>query len=271
MTTEATSRMPAVQPSADVDERAVLGARTTVWHLAQIRENARLGSDCIIGRGAYVGPGVVIGDKVKLQNYALVYEPARLEDGVFIGPAAVLTNDLSPRSVDMAGNLKRSGDWDAGGVVVREGASVGARAVILPGCVIGCWAMIGAGAVVTGDVPDFALAVGAPARHIGWVGHAGVRLLEMGNDIWRCPRTGAQYAESAGILRSSSATLRHATLAPARASAVAFGREAADNTISPRNVSALPWNLCHGRADRALTFTLTGLMAPALRIALARG
>ena len=91
---------PQVEQTADVDSRAVLGPGTTVWHLAQIRENARLGSGCIVGRGAYVGPGVLIGDNVKLQNYALVYEPARLEDGVFIGPAAVLTNDLYPRSVD---------------------------------------------------------------------------------------------------------------------------------------------------------------------------
>ena len=98
---------PAIHVTADVDETADLGPGTTVWHLAQIRENARLGSDCIVGRGAYVGPGVVIGDQVKLQNYALVYEPARLEDQVFIGPAVILTNDLFPRSADASGKLKR--------------------------------------------------------------------------------------------------------------------------------------------------------------------
>src|ERR1700733_9129892 len=119
MTTEA-SRVHTVWPTAAVDGRAVRGAGTTVWHLAQIREDARLGRDCIIGRGAYVGPGVIIGDKVKLQNYALVYEPARLEDAVFIGPAAVLTNDHFPRSVDVTGKLKRPQDWDARGVIVRE-------------------------------------------------------------------------------------------------------------------------------------------------------
>jgi UDP-2-acetamido-3-amino-2,3-dideoxy-glucuronate N-acetyltransferase len=189
-------RAAAVQPTADVHDRAVLGAGTKVWHLAQIREDARVGCDCIIGRGAYVGPGVVIGDRVKLQNYALVYEPARLEDGVFIGPAAVLTNDQFPRSVDPAGKLKRPGDWEASGVAVREGASVGARAVVLPGCVIGRWALVAAGAVVTRDVPDFALAVGVPARRVGWVGRAGARLIETGDGIWRCPQTGEQYAES---------------------------------------------------------------------------
>src|SRR5690349_15116084 len=135
---------PLVQRTADVDESAVLGPGTTIWHLAQVREDARLGSNCIVGRGAYVGPGVVIGDHVKLQNYALVYEPARLEDGVFIGPAAVLTNDLYPRSVDVSGKLKRPDDWDASGVVVREGASLGARVVVVPGCVIGRWALVAA-------------------------------------------------------------------------------------------------------------------------------
>jgi len=201
MSAESDSRIPIVHATADVEESAVLGAGTTVWHLAQIREHARLGSDCIVGRGAYVGPGVVIGDRVKLQNYALVYEPARLENGVFIGPAAVLTNDQFPRSVGVEGNLKRSEDWDASGVVVREGGSVGARAVILPGCVIGRWAMIGAGAVVTRDVLDFALVVGMPARRVGWVGRAGVRLVETDNGDWLCPQTGERYAETAAGLR----------------------------------------------------------------------
>ena len=102
---------PTVASTADVDHRAILGSGTTVWHLAQIREHARLGRDCIVGRGAYVGPGVVIGNNVNLQNYALVYEPARLEDGVFIGPAVILTNDTYPRSVDVSGKLKRHSEW----------------------------------------------------------------------------------------------------------------------------------------------------------------
>src|SRR5215472_427231 len=179
---------PRVERTADVDARAVLGPGTTVWHLAQIREDARLGRGCIVGRGAYVGPGVTIGDHVKLQNYALVYEPARLEDGVFIGPAAVLTNDLYPRSVDVSGKLKRSADWDARGVLVRSGASLGARVVVVAGCTIGQWAMVAAGAVVTKDVPDFALVAGVPARRIGWVGRAGERLMADAPDRWQCPR-----------------------------------------------------------------------------------
>lgn len=197
---------PWVHRTADVDESAGLGPRTTVWHLAQIRENARLGADCIVGRGAYVGPGVVIGSQVKLQNYALVYEPARLEDQVFIGPAATLTNDVFPRSTDVAGHLKRPADWEALGVVVRQGASVGARAVILAGVVIGRWALVAAGAVVTRDVPDFALVAGVPARRIGWVGRAGARLAADGGDRWRCPQTGERYQETdTGLVRTEDA------------------------------------------------------------------
>jgi UDP-2-acetamido-3-amino-2,3-dideoxy-glucuronate N-acetyltransferase len=191
---------PKVAGTADVDPRAVVGPGTTVWHLAQIRENARLGRDCIVGRGAYVGPGVIIGDNVKLQNYALVYEPAQLEDGVFIGPAVVLTNDTYPRSVDVTGKLKRPADWTADGVLVREGASIGARAVIVAGRVIGRWALVAAGAVVTRDVPDFALVAGVPARRIGWVGRAGEPLAESSAGVWQCPRTGELYAEQDGTL-----------------------------------------------------------------------
>ncbi|MGH3122938.1 MAG: acyltransferase, partial [Streptosporangiaceae bacterium] len=125
-----------------------------------------------------------------------------LEAGVFIGPAVVLTNDMYPRSTDTAGKVKRPDDWDAQGVVVREGASLGARAVVVAGCMIGRWALVAAGAVVTRDVPDFALVAGVPARRIGWVGRAGVPLAGAGEGRWQCPRTGEEYAESDGVLRA---------------------------------------------------------------------
>ncbi|MDP8931474.1 MAG: N-acetyltransferase [Actinomycetota bacterium] len=189
-----------IMPSADVDKRAHIGADTTVWHLAQVREHARLGRGCIVGRGAYVDAGVHIGDHVKLQNYALVYAPARLDDGVFIGPAAILTNDSYPRSISPDGGLKRGEDWQARGVSVGQGAAVGARAVVLGGVSIGRWAMIGAGAVVTHDVTEHALVVGTPARQVGWVGPAGVPLTEDGPGCWRCPQTGSRYLESDGRL-----------------------------------------------------------------------
>lgn len=192
-----------IKDSAQVDPRASLGDGTTVWELAQVREHAVLGAGCIVGRGAYVGSGVRIGDNVKLQNYALVYEPAVLANGVFIGPSAVLTNDEYPRSVDPEGNLKRGTDWEPVAVTVDEGASIGARAVCVAPVRIGRWALVAAGAVVTRDVPDHALVAGVPARRIGWVGRAGSRLTADGDGHWRCPETNAVYLEADGVLTES--------------------------------------------------------------------
>ncbi|MGA5198239.1 N-acetyltransferase [Streptomyces exfoliatus] len=188
-----------VQPTAQVDETAEIGDGTIVWDLAQVREDARVGVGCVVGRGAYVGAGVRMGNNVKLQNFALVYEPAELGDGVFVGPAAVLTNDHNPRSVDPDGRAKRRGDWEAVGVQVAEGASLGAHSVCVAPVRIGRWALVAAGAVVTRDVPDFALMAGVPARRIGWVGRAGVRLVEREGErgVWECPRTNALYVEHA--------------------------------------------------------------------------
>lgn len=191
----------AVHPSADVDERAVLGEGTSVWHLAQVREGAVLGKGCIVGRGAYVGTGVRMGDHCKLQNYALVYEPAVLGDGVFVGPAVVFTNDHYPRSVTPDMELKRGDDWEPVGVTVEDGASIGARAVCVAPVTIGRWAMVAAGSVVVKDVPPFALVAGVPARRIRWVGHAGVPLEPAGENLWRCPETGRTYVQDAETLQ----------------------------------------------------------------------
>ncbi|MDN5768124.1 MAG: N-acetyltransferase [Humibacillus sp.] len=161
--------------TADVDESASLGSGTTVWHLAQVREKATIGSGCIIGRGAYVDVGVRVGTNCKVQNHALVYAPAHLGDGVFIGPAACLTNDSYPRAVSPEGERLEDDDWERRGVRVDDGAAVGARAVVLGGVRIGAWAMVAAGAVVVRDVPAYALVAGVPARQIGWVDRRGRR------------------------------------------------------------------------------------------------
>jgi UDP-2-acetamido-3-amino-2,3-dideoxy-glucuronate N-acetyltransferase len=188
-----------VASDADVSADAVVGDGTKIWNLAQVREHARLGRSCIVGRGAYIGAGVTIGDNCKIQNLALVYEPAEVGDGVFIGPAVVFTNDQYPRAVSPEGDLKSASDWTPVGVTVREGASIGARAVCVAPVVIGRWATVAAGAVVTKDVPDHALVVGVPARRIGWVGRAGLPLREEGGE-WICPSTGERYREANGAL-----------------------------------------------------------------------
>lgn len=184
-----------VHETADVAESAAIAAGSKVWHYAQVRENASLGENCIVGRGAYVGSGVEVGDNCKIQNYALVYEPARLGNGVFIGPAVVLTNDHFPRAINADGTAKSADDWHPVGVDIREGASIGASATCVAPITIGRWAMVGSGSVVVKDVPDFALVVGSPARRIGWVGTAGHPLAHEADDVWTCPVTGSRYRE----------------------------------------------------------------------------
>ena len=187
-----------IAETADVDARARIGADVRIWHLAQVREHAYLGPGSIIGRGAYIGTGVRIGRNCKIQNHALVYEPAELADGVFIGPAAVLTNDTYPRSINPDGTIKSAEDWQPVGVTIGEGASIGARAVCVAPVTIGAWATVAAGAVVTRDVPPHAIVAGVPARQRGWVGRAGHPLREEAGGLWVCPLTGETYRQFDG-------------------------------------------------------------------------
>ena len=191
-----------IDPSADVSADAVVGEGTRVWGLAQVRERARICVGCVVGRGAYVDAGVVVGDHVKVQNNALLYAPAVVEDGAFVGPAAVLTNDQHPRAVAPDGHPKSSGDWTPVGVRVGAGASIGAAAVCVAPVNVGRWALVAAGAVVVRDVPDNALVAGNPARQVGWVGPAGHRL-EQHADHLVCPETGARFKVVGETLESA--------------------------------------------------------------------
>ncbi|MCT1431077.1 acetyltransferase [Brachybacterium muris] len=197
-----------VAPGADISEDATIGDRSSIWHLAQVREGVRMGRDCVVGRGAYIGSGVQMGNGCKIQNYALVYEPAKLADGVFVGPAAVFTNDHFPRAVTPDLTPKSSSDWEPVGVTCQEGASIGARAVCVAPVTIGAWAMVAAGATVVKDVPPYALVAGVPAKRLAWVGRSGEKLLPAsdGTDAWVCPTTGEWYIpdETTGGLQLAS-------------------------------------------------------------------
>lgn len=181
-----------ISDTADVHPDAKLGTGTRVWDLVQVREGAIVGANCILGRGAYIDHGVVVGDNCKIQNGALVYAPARLANGVFIGPGAILTNDRTPRAVNRDGTLKAAADWNPMGVTVGEGAAIGAGAVLLPGVTIGAWALVGAGAVVTRDVPAHALVAGSPCRQLGWVGFGAATLVDEGATLVD-PTTGDRF------------------------------------------------------------------------------
>ena len=175
-----------IHETAEVSDKAIIGAGTSIWHQAQVRENSHIGVNCILGKGSYVDFDVSIGDNCKLQNGVWVYHPAIVEDGVFLGPGVIVTNDKVPRAVNPDMTLKAADDWVPSPVTIRQGAAIGAGAILLPGVTVGKWAMVGSGSVVTRDVPDYGLVVGNPARIIGYVSPAGDRMERVGPNRFYC-------------------------------------------------------------------------------------
>jgi len=186
--------MPRIHPTADVSPKAHIGEETAIWHYCQVREGASIGRECILGKNVYVDFDVPIGDRVKIQNNCSVYHGAVLEDGVFLGPHVVITNDLYPRAINPDGTLKGNDDWEVGPVRVCYGAAIGARSVILPGVTIGRFALVGAGAVVTRDVPPHGIVIGSPARLIGYACACGRRLVARDGELV-CGHCNRRYSD----------------------------------------------------------------------------
>lgn len=185
-----------IHPTAEVSDLAEIGAGTRIWNHCQVREHARLGRGCVLSKDVYIDAGVQIGDHCKLQNGISVYHGVTLEDGVFCGPHMVFTNDRSPRAINPDGSLKSLADWTVSETRLRRGAAIGAGAIIVCGVTIGQWALVGAGAVVTHDVPDYGLVFGNPARLRGFVSPAGAKMRvapqQPGGDqvAMTCPQSG---------------------------------------------------------------------------------
>jgi UDP-2-acetamido-3-amino-2,3-dideoxy-glucuronate N-acetyltransferase len=174
-----------IHPTADVSPEATVGDGTSVWQQVQIRGQAAIGNNCILGKGVFIDREVSIGSNVKIQNYVSVYQGVTIEDGVLVGPHVCFTNDLRPRAVNPDGSLKSMQDWTITPTLIREGATLGANSTIVCGTTIGRWAMVGAGGVVTKDVPDYGLIRGNPARLRGFVGPSGEKLVEYKSEgLW---------------------------------------------------------------------------------------
>ncbi len=181
------SRFPgvSVHESAYVDEGVVLGSGTKIWHFVHVLGQTVIGRDCVLGQNVMAGPRVTIGNGCKIQNNVALYDGVELEDDVFCGPSCVFTNVNNPRAF-----LNRKSEFRR--TLVKQGASIGANATIVCGHTLGAYCFIAAGAVVTKDVPDFAMMAGVPARRIGWMSHNGAKL---GADLV-CPETGRRYRET---------------------------------------------------------------------------
>jgi UDP-2-acetamido-3-amino-2,3-dideoxy-glucuronate N-acetyltransferase len=172
--------------TAIIDDGCQIGEGTSIWHFAHIMPNCVIGNNCNIGQNVVISPGVVLGNNVKIQNNVSVYTGVVCEDDVFLGPSMVFTNVINPRSAIVRKNEYKK-------TLVKKGASIGANATIICGNIIGAYALIGAGAVVTKDVDDYSLVVGNPAKHIGWVSEYGHRLKFDTNNIAICEESNQQY------------------------------------------------------------------------------
>ena len=181
--------------TAVVDEPSAIGEDTKIWHYSHVMAGATIGRGCVLGQNVFVAAGVTVGDGVKIQNNVSLYQGVVLEDYVFCGPSCVFTNVLNPR-----GEISRRSEYQR--TLVRRGATIGANATIVCGVTIGRYAFIAAGAVVRGDVPDYALILGVPARRAGWMSRHGHRLPAAGSDgLMRCPDSGWRYREETGAVR----------------------------------------------------------------------
>jgi len=180
--------------TAIIDMPCKIGSGTKIWHFTHIMENCFIGKKCNLGQNVVISPGVVLGDNVKIQNNVSVYTGVICEDDVFLGPSCVFTNVTNPRS-----GVNRRGQYEK--TTVKKGASIGANATIVCGHDIGRFAFIGAGAVVTKTVPDYALVVGNPARQLGWMSEFGHRLEFNSNGIAICPESKQEYRLTEGVVK----------------------------------------------------------------------
>jgi UDP-2-acetamido-3-amino-2,3-dideoxy-glucuronate N-acetyltransferase len=196
MTEPSTQKPFFVHESAYVDDNVEIGEGTKIWHFSHVQSGARIGKKCVLGQNVNVGNNVVIGNFVKIQNNVSVYEGVILEDYVFCGPSMVFTNVNNPRS-----KYPQVGSQFYIRTLVQEGASLGANCTIVCGHTIGRFAFVGAGTVVTKDVPDFALVVGNPGRIVGWMSEGGERLVFDSNGVAKCKKSGKQYKLEQGTVR----------------------------------------------------------------------
>ena len=179
-------------PSAVIDDPSAIGEGTKIWHFCHVDRGATIGKGCVIGQGCYVAHGAIVGDRVKIQNNVSIYTGTVIEDDVFIGPSAVLTNVSNPRA-----EVSRHDFYEK--TLIRRGATIGANATIVCGITIGRYAFVAAGAVVTKSVPDYALVAGVPAHRLAWVSRHGHPLAW--DHIMTCPESGLRYREDDGVLR----------------------------------------------------------------------